>query len=246
MQETLNSAKLTPAAREAVQELTESFKSELLAKASNQATNASQTTPIIAVQDIFESYTALRPRFLEEQDRTLPLVEVTFGIVSGVLLSLAVNALADTTLSTTFTTLIVSLTLATLITAFMLIQRRQRKFQDTFTLTFPRSTSAAFANFWLVHEWQELEVVLRTIVAAKFGESKASAPSSVLITMLEESHAISAMEASYLREALQLRNAIVHGRGVEQTQSEYTELASHVASIRKRLMPIISHDRNVS
>lgn len=234
-------SKLTPAAKQALDELQLDFRNQVLLRAAESASRVTGDLRELSVQDIMhavaESPSTAEPR-RPTFDSLLRVYAVTGGLTTvGALLFVAYNDYAVHLRLESRTALVVAGTgiLLTVASLAMILVRRPRPVMRSLLIR-QRSQTHSAAEFLLA--WQFLELTLRNKVARNTGESTANQPLSVLIRRLETERVLDSTDVDGLRSLLALRNGIVHGGGYIPPQAvadairNSTRLAEKVEAAR--------------
>jgi hypothetical protein len=225
-------SKLTPSAKEAIDELSEQFKENLLEKAYQIATDRDTANKEISLRDILEAnQTSDRLRILDKVEfkRKRLLTTVSFsGIIyatAGFIIYLYQNNKFSLDKDIGLIIAVVGL-LITLFAVFysQLISRR-------YILDNLKSTDTS-DNFDLVKRWQLIESLAKKLMSD--ADQKESSSVSFLIRFL--SHRVAKDEKEYLKikDLLQLRNKIIHEQYRPST-SEKREYIDFADELIKRL-----------
>lgn len=207
--------KLTPAARQALDELVEDYKSEILRRAGESAAGLTGEVREVSVHDIFRGVAEFqrrgvaRPRTLVE--RVLTMYTIT-GLVLGAvgLLYYVSQGLLVGPPRTQLPLLFAFAGFTIAAMSFAVVWLRQTRERREFTRRLLGPTYHSDAGSEFISRWRELELSLRNVVATDLGESVASGPLSVLIGSLVERGRISKEDSVRITELLEIRNRLVH------------------------------------
>lgn len=215
--------KLTPAAREALDELVQDIRHQILADAELHAARVSGKVREISVRDLFDASQVRRSGTrLSFVERLVSMYAATGAIMGlGSLLyayaSLAVGGMVSRVILLAG----VAGILLSALSSTWLLRSRLRGF-DIHPIDRLRPTPLESSDMSLlfVKRWQEIELAIRDLVASKLGESIAVEPLSILIERLRKAHILSAKDESKFRALLGLRNRILH-QGEELDRTRY-------------------------
>jgi hypothetical protein len=210
--------KLTPAARQALDELVEAYRNQILIGAEQAASDSIGELREISVRDIFVSTNKEQAKD-EGSDVEFFLWLLRsggFGFAMAGLASLFIG-LTDDSLSYPF-----SLGIAVIMTGilFILAPEILTKVTDaiiswlgirkvTPTLSSDTKTSLD-SNFELLKRWREIEITLRNVIAAQSGESTAKESISALIESLGRQDLLPQEDIIKMRQVLRVRNQVAH------------------------------------
>jgi len=220
--------RLTPAARQALQELVSEYRNQILVGAKESASELTSEVREISVHDIIAGVNRSRP------GRTIPLPSVLervlnlymiLGVVVG-LVGLAVFFLYfDVVRSLDFKQrlpLVMSITgfaLAALIGLYLRV--RQSRGLYRLPLQAPVERKVIYYSMSYIQKWQEIELTARNLVASRLGESSANEPISVLIARLRAAELLNRDDETRLKKLLSVRNKVLHeGLDVQKDQFE--------------------------
>lgn len=235
--------KLTPAARDALQELVEDYRRELLFAAADSAVEATGELREIAVSDVLRAHGLVRnlPDESRRRDRVEKLLSayVYVGMLAAmagtsVFMFQQITATVDPARQIPFLLSISGVFLAGM--AYLLLRLRQNRLLVTPRgLAMQPVSSSPGAPRPILLLWQELELALRNRVARSLGESVARQPISVLIAKLHEEHLLTEDDEKRLRQLLEARNAVVHGRRFDLSAKEVDASVAAAHEILQKL-----------
>jgi len=225
-------SKLTPAAREALEELVESYRDQILIGAMRSAASFTDEVAEVPVRDILTSVNRgeARPRRPSSEllDR-LWRMAIPAGIVYAiagfgyfVLRSFKVRFEPIETAS--FAVGLVGLVMSLIGYYYS----RQRRLDTVYQRALWGELRSFDRSMLLVQEWRNIELAARSLVASHLGESVADKPISILIDELYRSGILTKEDVRRLRDLLSRRNRILHDN-VELERNEL-ELALREAS----------------
>jgi Zn-dependent protease with chaperone function len=217
MPDTALEPKFTPAARQALDELVQEYKNQIILAAARAAASPSGEITEISVRDILSAVdaTQLRRPTSPMRRRTEYLLRLyaIAGVITGVLslcflfyenFSYYLDPLAR------LMVLVAAFGFGIAIVSYVML-----RFQVARAL-YPseawNATDQRFVdlNMLFLRKWQEIELAARNLVATELGESSARAPLSILINRLQASQVLSPQEVARLTNLTDLRNRIVH------------------------------------
>lgn len=208
--------KLTPAARQALEELVEEYKSEILRRASDSAASLTGEVREVSVHDIFQGVGEFQKRgvarYRTPMERVLNLYMVT-GVVLGAvgLLYYVFRTLMGGLETRDQLPLLFSFagfTIAAMSFAVLWL-RQARERREFARKVFGPADYGDIASVF-ISRWRELELTLRNVVAADFGESLAKEPVSILVRSLVKKGRLSDQDMERIRRLLETRNRLVH------------------------------------
>ena len=237
-------SKLTPAAKQALQELVEEFRAQVLRSAAQSAAAFQGEVREITVRDIVASSTRnllgtrpWRAAGLEWLLSSYAILGVVFGIVGALYALLS----RDGTLFGRGIALQFSIAgmFVALIATVLLTIRGKRLLRQSSEASFPGfSYSVGEIGPTFVMEWSQVELALRSMAAARLGESSATAPIGRLIQELSQRGTLTTEDVSTLRRLLEIRNRVVH-EGVQLSREEYDSAMKRAeAFIRRAGAPV--------
>ena len=225
--------RLTPAARELLDELLADIRRQTILGADRRAIAGE-----ISVRDIVEAFEresnrSERSLIYSRRARRLATIAIVYTFLGATIaaLTLAYGLATDQTLS------IASLTSggAALISGFVtmyiaLLQRRRAAEQAVFD----RLTSHATTDF--ITGWLKFESRVRLSAARLLGQSTSEKPLGQIVAALAKADLISDSELSAIREMIDVRNRAVHGIEVQDsTLIEVNQQMRRLEKISKRL-----------
>jgi hypothetical protein len=216
MKEGTNESKLTPAAREALEEFVQNYKDQLLRSASRSAGNLTGEVREISVRDIFEAISTTQSKALDARTRKRAWLWLALTLV-GVTYSITGIALFGSESSTSiikepfFQIIIFGLTITLLgsILSFAHLRRRPSGLLEwPFKGTDEQQTKEL--SFMFLEKWRAIELEARNLVSQKLGESRAMMPLSHLLDELGMRGVLSEDDHLTVRRLLNKRNEILH------------------------------------
>jgi hypothetical protein len=219
--------KLTPAAQEALNELVEDYRNQVLLTAAETASRLTGEVREISVSDLLSAMpkknTSQARRPSQFIDRVVNIYQTIgllvalcgFGWFVGRDFLVGLDPQRQLPLLLGFSGLLIS--------GFSYVFLRLRQGR---ALSPSRSESIAFDDTsspahmgLLIAQWQQIELFIRSIVGSTFGESAASAPFSTLLSRLKNEGTITEEDVVALRRLLEVRNNLVHaGRAVSDLE----------------------------
>jgi hypothetical protein len=210
--------KLTPAARQALDDAVEDFRNQILVGAEEAASQLSGVVREVSVYDVLRGLraAALRPPAPPASWTQVALQFYLFaGIVlglSGLVLLLVLSHYA----SLEWGPAGVGVALLAVGLAFQVITGLMFLFRGSVATYIiersldSRAVVAPLADY--TQKWVELEIGLRTVATSRFGESAAHLPLSELLRNMVSAGDLSPAQHEQILHLLRLRNAIVHRR----------------------------------
>jgi predicted RNA-binding protein len=221
--------KLTPAAREALDELVEDFRNQTLLSAAKSAARAGVEVTEISVRDILDSLNKLqlrRTQRLPTQLASFLRFYVFLGIIFTLLgfgfflyRSISIGDIRENK------SLIGAVAFGLLVSASSFILRRWGSEWLVHLVALPSPSETRSRTSDLVGEylltWPKIELAARDLVASRLGESSANKPLSLLLSELQDLGILKREEKTKLRDLLGIRNRIVHaGKEVDLAEIE--------------------------
>ena len=207
-------AKLTPAARDALDELVQDFRTQTLVNAAESAARETGEVREISVRDILTGVNASRIR---RPQRNLWRQALKIYVVLGVLMVIGglgylvyrnLNIRSDEPSQVAFITALAGV-IASAVASLMLrvIPSRFGLISEDSGRDEPRRTELLSEYLSI---WPKIELTARDIVASKLGESQAKKPLSSLFRELQELGVLAPDDQNKLKDLLNKRNKIVH------------------------------------
>ena len=220
--------KLTDAAREALKELIEDYRNQVLLSAAENASRLTGEVREISVHDLLRGVRSAgaEPGSRESGvfDRLLNVYALV-GIVTGMAglgwfavrdLSVGLDPQRQIPLLIGFA----GLGIAAL--SFVMLRLRQvRGLVWPFSMhemSLSTASSSALTGQFIAR-WQQIELALRSIVGSQLGESVANEPLSALVSRLRNESTLGEDDVIRLRRLLETRNAVVH-KGLAAPESD--------------------------
>jgi hypothetical protein len=208
--------KLTPAAREALNEMVDNYRSKILIEAGEYASRLSGEVHEISVSDIMNSI----GKNLQQSEilrRSKIDAVLSIYIILGLLMtgtSLLYFFLGDIFEKLTYIKrLAILISIAGFVIAivsYAISKYRQYKtiYGEYYSYVSTMPTSEYFDLF--IRKWQQIEISIRALAASLFGESIADEPISMLVKRLTNSGKINDNDSKQILEILFIRNKLVH------------------------------------
>lgn len=206
--------RLTPAARKALEDLLEDYKTQVLLGAIKSASSVSGNIEEISIRDIYsgmnEAFAKENTILTTKQKKTdqvlwIGVAYTIIGFVVGIAVNLFSNSWVEG-LDLPITILFTGIgTAGIALTVISYLRTRQFERQSLV------QDNVMTAEFELIQAWRDIEIVSKKFVASYSGESKAEKPLSQLIQELRRTKVISREEENKMLELLQIRNQLVHG-----------------------------------
>jgi len=208
-------SKLTPSAKEALNELSEEFKESLLENAFRIADKRDTASREISLRDILEAKQSSQQSFEKEKyyadrrKRWIMLLSFSGAIyaAAGILIYLFQNKQFSVENDLGLIVAIIGILISLISFLYGQLLSRRQFFSIKVS---PSSTFSNTANFEIVKRWQIIETLAKKVMAEADPKDLMSNSVSFLIRFL--SHKIAKDEKEFLkiRELLQLRNKILH------------------------------------
>ena len=227
-------SKLTPAAREALEELLTDIRRQLLSNAEKMAYSASGEIREITVRDVFKSFELFGMKHKDEKYEQIKIISISLifvGLLAVVIsLFLAVNKtiFENWVLPYIFGITIISAGAVFFMRYRQLVHKVRREWEAD------NITNQGDYSMILVNRWQEFELELRSFVSNNFGESQADTPISKSIRLLIDKNVISLSEGKILVDALRKRNEILH-EGQELSRSTAYQIEKDLGNIMNKI-----------
>lgn len=214
-------SKLTPAAREALVELVDDYRRQILFGAMRSASSYAGEVEEISVRDVLTSVNRVdapsggRPRpYVDRMYRVVMIVGFAYTILGfGYFLVQSIEISLDLGQTIGLATGL-SGTLITLAAYFYTHRRAQeRAFREQVVrgeLFAEQRVQESDASMLLIKAWRGIELAVRAFVASTYGESMARDPFSILIDRVEASDVLTKEDQQMLRHLLRVRNKVVH------------------------------------
>jgi hypothetical protein len=206
--------KLTPAAKQALDELVDDYRNQLLLGAADSASRLGDLQEI-AVHDIMASLNRQQSR-LFGRTRSLADRLLRVYLLGGVLLGVTglgafvvKEILARRAFEEQLTLIMALAGFCVSAMAYLMLYVRKSR-GSGYLLRRPESEFGPGDYGSYLGLWRDIELALRRAVAVRLGESSANTPISGLLDRLEG--VLSIDEQVRLRQLLQVRNSIAHGQ----------------------------------
>lgn len=207
--------KLTPAARQALEELLEDYKRQILRGAEDSASRLTGEFREISLHDIVASLnkTGIRPLLQSKSnvERILTIYLWTGLIIAGAGFSFFFfkDILYSASLEERIPLIFGVSGLFFSAIAFIVLRLKRGRLLALRTQTLVRSESSDYIGLY-ISKWRDLEIGLRDLAALHLGESSAKEPISVLLDKLSNKAILSIDDRTRVRKLLDLRNQILH------------------------------------
>lgn len=212
-------ARLTPAAREVLNETVGDYKSKLLLRAHAHAASLTGEVREIAVRDIVAGATNLREAAHTSRSRRASAVAQLYILTGLVMATVGVSIYLAPYITESSFSLLEILPLAVGLAGLLLgilgvaLAKRSELHHAERIEAGERGEPDRFeATGLFLARWQEFEIVLRSIIADQYGESTAGAPLSELLSKLERQGVLRPEFQPVVRRVLHLRNRMVHNQ----------------------------------
>ena len=208
--------KLTPAARQALDELLEDYKRQILRGAEDSASRLTGEFREISLHDIVASLnkTRIRPLLLESKSKTerLLTIYVWTGLIiagSGFSFFFFKDIFYAASLQERIPLLLGLTGISLSAIAFIALRLKRERSLALSGQTLLRSEVFDYIGLY-ISKWRDLEIGLRDLAALHLGESSAKEPISVLLDKLSNKAILSIDDRNRFRKLLDLRNQILH------------------------------------
>jgi hypothetical protein len=227
-------SKMTPAAKQVLQEVLDDYQREILMLASKSASRITGEVSEIAVHDVVQGLKEARGQLLRTRPsmvERLLLIYAFVGVIAAVsgFMYFALLNVRQRIDYEYFLPLAVSMAgvLFSVLSIVVLIMRRRLRGFGAVYLTRQPSESEEGARIIIL--WGEIERRLRALAASRLGESIAERPLSALIKQLVEKSILDPRMANEIQLLLNMRNRVAHGGRPLET----AELSSSLRSFEK-------------
>jgi len=219
--------KLTPAARQVLEEIVSEYLTQILVGAKESASELTGEVREISVHDIIGGINRSRPGrpspLPSMIERVLNIYMVT-GIVVGLtgLFVFLYFGWVRFLRSEQQLPLLASITgFGLSVLSYLSLRIRQSKGLRGLRLQPPVESRGIDYSMSYIQKWQDIELTARNLVASRLGESSANEPVSVLIAKLREAEILNRDDENQLRELVAVRNRVLHeGFEVDRNQFE--------------------------
>lgn len=230
-------SKLTPSAKEALDEFVEEYKSKLLEKAYFIAEERNTANKEISLRDIIETHQASlktyqdKAKYLEYKRRRWVMMLTFSGAiyaVGGLLIYLFQNK--KFSIESDLGLLVAIIGILISLVAFLYGQLISKKSYDFYT----KKSEIIEDNYDIVKRWQIIENLAKKIMTETDKNELSSNSVGFIIRFLSHKVAKNEKEFLKIRELLQLRNKILHSN-YELSKSERIEFLNFADEIIERL-----------
>lgn len=237
--------KLTPAARDALDELITNYRDQILFNAMDSATELPGELEEISVRDIISGIEKTKSKVIDRKWdlrtrmlRTLMLVGIIYafiGIGYYIYTNLEVNFAQQVGLIAAFAGLSISLV------SYFLLNIYKEKYRFSVSASEYSKIEPFKANLEqeLVRKWGDIELSSRDLIASIFGESKANLSLTSILEFLLKKEILNENDYIISKRLLEMRNKILHeGKEFNKVEIENSiKMASKILDkIRARLM----------
>lgn len=205
--------KLTPAAREALDELVDEYRAQILVGAEQFASDNYSSFPReISVSNIFDSLSKSKNASPKKSfsDRFMEIYQIIGILITffGVFLIFKeINQSTEVRIGGY--SMLVGLAF-NLLTFVYFKSSAVRRFFDVTLRTRKSADDAIDLPLRYVKIWREIELAIRELVALTMGESNAKEPIFRLVSKLRDGKVITTNDAAQLKRLIRIRNQIVH------------------------------------
>jgi len=233
--------KLTPAARQAIDELLRDYRKELLLVAQDSAARATGEVREISVSDITAGVNRLGGRFpryprtfVERLTQLYYRTGILIGVV-GILYYVVKHGINFPSLARE-PEIVASISGFLLAGIAFLVRNTKMGVRLIRVLApSPERDSVRFVGEFLAR-WRDLELAVRNLATRRLGESMATAPFSNLLRQLMLEGVLKEEEEASLRNLLRLRNKVLH-EGMPISSQETFAALREVESLLHHLTP---------
>lgn len=230
--------KLTPAARQALDELVSDYRAQLLLRAGDSASRLGELREI-SVHDIVAAVGRQQRQLFgmprSPMERLLTMYAVVFALIGGgaFIWFLAQQILTLREFGSQVSLMVAAMGFSVAVGSYLLLRARQRRFY----LDLRGSDEERLRDYHGMYlaQWSEIEVALRKVAAVQLGESAAGVPISRLIEHLAKEGRLSDGERVQLLQFLELRNALAHGRSTGTHEREIMTASREAGRLLGRL-----------
>lgn len=231
--------KLTPAAKQALDELVADYRDQLLLGAADSASRLGELREI-SVHDIMAGLNRQQDRVFGRTgtriERILRLY-VVGGFLLGVIGLVAFTAreilIGRGFQEQLFLVAALGGLLLSAMSYFLLWSRKSRGTASLLRSKLSEFGPGDYGSYLVL--WRDIELALRRAAAVRLGESAANAPLSGLLDILGREQVLSSDDQLRLRRLLNLRNSIAHGRPGTEDEDEIANAARDAERLLSRI-----------
>lgn len=231
--------KLTPAAQEVLDEIVADYKFQLLKSAGKSASDVTGEIREISVRDILETLQEIESQN-EGKKASLAsryLILTFAGSIAPLILYLIEPIIHISSDESIWIGLLSASLALTGLWLYFLTQGRNLKIGPILFSTSDMSITSKDYSMMFVRKWREIEILSKEVVADFIGESQLdNIPFRRLLEYLLKFDVFTNADSEIFLELLEKRNAVVHSKRGDMTQSEYSELQAKSENILKRLL----------
>lgn len=221
-------SKLTPAAKEALDELIQDYRLQLLREANKSASDITGEVREISVRDILETLQRIESLRTTKRGRKYERLFIAYTFI-GIIMSLWVSiasqiGIISSSLSEVFGLVGSTLALASL-SIYSLNANRVISFGSIHSSIKDTPVDTKDYSMLFVIKWREIEILSREVISNFIGESNIDNMSvRDLINNLLKFKIINLSDSQIYLHLLDKRNSVVHAKTVEMSATEYNEL----------------------
>jgi hypothetical protein len=229
--------KLTPAAKEALNDLVMDYRNRIITRASEAAAEIDGAVKEISVKDLFIALNTDREKTSKVVTRSLDRFIILIALV-GLIYSLIgfgfygfehyKNIIENTGLITGISGLAVSILGFLLL--FIVKNIRTKESLERVNATMYDIVDP----YELIKIWQKIEIQTKLIIASKLGESKANIPLIYALRRLKDMTIITEIEYNALLNLLDMRNKVLHSDKI-YSESDMKNIVQKSEQILRKL-----------
>lgn len=233
-----NTLRLTPAARQALDEIVADYKQQILLRAEDSASRLSGTAEEISLHDVFNGFKEIQVGQSGRSNSSVDAILKVYVLIGALI---ATGGAFSYFFRGIFSSLSFEQKLAALaafgglaisIVSSLLLKLRRQKTVGLLKNSYERDEAGLLGEF--VSRWSELELTLRDRAARQLGESRTNVPISSIMYELANRKVLSEVELARLKEILSTRNNLVHSNGFAD-RSTLTKAIADIKSLSSKL-----------
>lgn len=231
-------SKLTPAAKEVLDEVVGDYKFQLLREANKNASDITGEVREISVRDILDTLQKVETKINKRAKlfERLLMAYAFFGIMISLVSSLMTQLGVISSRYSELFGLTGSLLALVSLVAYYLNVKRVISIGSFVVSKRDASPDTKDYSMFFVMKWREIEILSREVVAYYIGESNIDNMSvRDLLNNLLKFDVFNQADSKLFLSLLEKRNSLVHTQTLEMTIAEYTELESIADIILKKL-----------
>lgn len=221
-------SKLTPAAKEVLEELVGDYKLQLLREANKSASDVTGEVREVSVRDLFDSLQKIESYGSNKKTKLFEKFLITYAFL-GIIMVLVVSIMAQLGILSIYATgsfvLIGALLAFTSLCMYYLSVKRVISIGSITVSKRDVTQEAKDYSMLFIMKWRELEILSREVVSYYIGESNIDNISvRDLLNNLLKFEVITPSESISYLKLLEKRNSLVHTNTLEMSATEYAEL----------------------